>query len=350
MKRKLQVKTEQRKWDDYSPAEKRKIKFVLVTFAVFIVLWVISGFGNALLTVILFYVVYWFIRGKNDKSKRIQYFATASILLFLALPVSAMVGNTTQTNRPDDAQPNTVTSGEKKKESAIVPTTPVKTDPEPVPQTATADSPVLNEGELYRVTSIVDGDTIKVSMNGQTETIRFIGIDTPETKDPRKPVQCYGKEASSRMQHYAQSKNVRLEDDPSQGDRDKYGRLLRYVYTEDGKNIAYYMIKEGYAHEYTYNKPYKYQTEFQDAESYARENLLGLWSPNTCNGDTSQQVSGSTSTTPAPVPATTSSPSDSTVYYANCTEARAAGAAPLYQDQPGYRSAMDRDGDGVACE
>ena len=115
------------------------------------------------------------------------------------------------------------------------------------------------------------------------------------------------------------------------------------------------MIKEGYAHEYTYNKPYKYQAEFKQAESYARENLLGLWSPDTCNGDTSQQASGGTSSAPTVAPTsmatpTATPPSDSTVYYANCTAAMAAGAAPLHQGQPGYRSAMDRDGDGVACE
>lgn len=349
MKRIKLVKTEQRKWEDYSPDDKRRAKFILGTFAALILLSIINGFGKALLVTILFYTVYWFIRGKKDKSKRVPYFLTASVLLFLSFPVSASIGNITPTSKPGETQPKTASTEEKENKLAVVPTAPVDPEPEPTPKTVAADGPVLSEGELYRVTSIVDGDTIKVSMNGQTETIRFIGVDTPETKDPRKPVQCYGKEASSRMQHYAQSKSVRLEDDPSQGDRDKYGRLLRYVYTEDGKNIAYYMIKEGYAHEYTYSKPYKYQAEFRQAESYARENLLGLWSPDTCNGDTSQQVSGGTSSTPTPVPATTP-PSDSAVYYANCTEAKAAGAAPLYQGQPGYRSAMDRDGDGVACE
>jgi len=353
MKKMKHVKAEQRKWEDYSSDEKRRAKFVLVTLTAFIFLSIISGFTKAFLVAILFCAVYWFIRGKKDRSKRVPYFATAGALLFLSIPVSASIGNTTPANKVEETKSKAASTEEYK--LAVVPTVPVKSEPEPTPKAANTDGPVLNEGELYRVTSIVDGDTIKVSMNGQTETIRFIGVDTPETKDPRKPVQCYGKEASSRMQHYAQSKNVRLEVDPSQGDRDKYGRLLRYVYTEDGMNIAYYMIKEGYAHEYTYNKSYKYQAEFRQAESYARENSLGLWSSSTCNGDTGQQASGSTGSTSAPAPTSTStppatSPSDSTVYYANCTAAKTAGAAPLYQGQPGYRPAMDRDGDGVACE
>ena len=149
---------------------------------------------------------------------------------------------------------------------------------------------IKREGELYKVISITDGDTIKVSINGKTETIRFIGMDTPETKDPRKPVQCFGKEASSKMQSFAQSKMVRLKSDNSQGDRDKYNRLLRYVYLEDGRNIAYEMIRGGYAHEYTYNTPYEYQVQFKAAEKYVMNQGDGLWSKNTCNGDTDQQL------------------------------------------------------------
>ncbi len=136
------------------------------------------------------------------------------------------------------------------------------------------------------VTHVVDGDTIDVDMNGKTERIRLIGIDTPETVDPRKPVQCFGKEASDETKKMLSGKQIRLESDPTQDDRDKYGRLLRYVFLQDGTNYNQWLIDQGYAHEYTYHIPYKYQAEFKAAERAARDSNLGLWSPKTCGGIT----------------------------------------------------------------
>lgn len=155
---------------------------------------------------------------------------------------------------------------------------------------------------LYTVSSVVDGDTIKVSINGEIETLRLIGIDTPETVDPRKVVQCFGKEASSKAKELLTGKKVYLEADPTQGERDKYGRLLMYVFLEDNRSYNKLMIEEGYAHEYTYNIPYKYQTEFKAAEKMAREDKKGLWNENTCNGDTTQAAEKTTTTA---APATT---------------------------------------------
>jgi len=142
--------------------------------------------------------------------------------------------------------------------------------------------------DLYEVVSVVDGDTIKVQMGSEVETLRLIGIDTPETKDPRKPVQCYGIEASNKAKEILEGKWVSLELDPTQGERGRYGRLLTYVFLEDGTFYNQLMIGEGYAHEYTYNRPYKYQSQFKQAESFARENEKGLWSPDTCAGFTNQ--------------------------------------------------------------
>lgn len=157
----------------------------------------------------------------------------------------------------------------------------------------------------YLVTQVVDGDTIKILMNNQTETIRLIGIDTPETVDPRKPVQCFGQEASDRAKDILLGQKVILEADVTQGERDKYGRLLRYVFLEDGRLFNKLMISEGYAHEYTYNSnPYKYQLKFQEAERGARENQRGLWAESTCSGDTNQ----TSETTPTPVPVPASAP------------------------------------------
>lgn len=139
-------------------------------------------------------------------------------------------------------------------------------------------------GVYYKVTKVTDGDTIHIDMNGADEKVRLIGINTPETVDPRTPVQCFGKEASTRMEELAGGKIVRLEYDDSQSLRDAYNRLLAYVYLEDGEMLNRKMVAEGYAYEYTYLTPYKYQKEFRQLQTLARTSGRGLWSPNTCNG------------------------------------------------------------------
>jgi len=151
--------------------------------------------------------------------------------------------------------------------------------------------------EYYSISSVVDGDTVKVNINGTIETLRLIGMDTPETVDPRKPVQCFGKESSNKAKELLTGKKVRIEKDSSQGEFDKYNRRLAYIYREDGLFLNKYMIEQGYAHEYTYNTPYKYQTEFKEAQKLAQENLRGLWSPDTCNGDTTSVTTNTAPTT-----------------------------------------------------
>jgi len=153
--------------------------------------------------------------------------------------------------------------------------------------------------KYYTVSRVVDGDTIDVSIEGKIERLRLIGVDTPETVDPRKPVECFGTEASNKAKSVLTGKKVSLESDNTQGERDKYDRLLRYLFLEDGTNFNLLMVKEGYAHEYTYDLPYKYQTEFKNAQKLAEANKVGLWSPNTCNGNTT------TSSSPSPSPAST---------------------------------------------
>ncbi len=136
----------------------------------------------------------------------------------------------------------------------------------------------------YSVVKVVDGDTINVSLDNKTEKVRLLGINTPEVVDPRVPVQCFGKEASDFAKSILAGKKVRLEPDPTQGDVDSYGRLLRYVYLEDDTFVNKLMIEKGYAFEYTYKLPYKYRDEFRAAQKTASEQNLGLWSPSTCNG------------------------------------------------------------------
>lgn len=137
---------------------------------------------------------------------------------------------------------------------------------------------------FHQVTRVIDGDTIEVLIDGEIEVVRLIGIDTPELKHPVKAVECYAVEASRYMAKLVAGKYVRLEADPTQDDRDRYDRLLRYVFLEDGTFINKAMIAGGYAYQYTYSgKAYKYQTEFKKAEADSWRRREGVWSSE-CSG------------------------------------------------------------------
>ncbi len=134
------------------------------------------------------------------------------------------------------------------------------------PSTPTPISP-----EEVKVTRVIDGDTVELE-SGQH--VRYIGIDTPETVDPRKPVQCFGEEASKKNKELVEGKTVRLEKDVS--DKDQYGRLLRYVWVGESM-VNLELVKQGFAHSYTYPPDVKYQEKILKAEKEAREGKLGLW-------------------------------------------------------------------------
>lgn len=153
----------------------------------------------------------------------------------------------------------------------------------PLKSTTALLKPYFNKDDSSPiVTHIVDGDTVVVIVDGVSEKVRLIGVDTPETVDPRKPVQCFGREASAFTKLLLLNKSIRLERDISQGDRDKYGRLLRYVFLTDGTIINQKIIAEGYGHEYTYRTPYRYRDDFKNAERSARESQKGLWASGAC--------------------------------------------------------------------
>lgn len=136
------------------------------------------------------------------------------------------------------------------------------------------------EPGFYRVTQFYDGDTVAVDMDGKEEKIRMIGVDTPETKDPRKPVQCFGQAASDFTKQLIGNQNVRLEADPTNSNRDRYNRLLRYVYLPDKRLVNAEIIREGYGFAYT-SFPFTKLEEFRAMEAEAKAANRGLWS--TCN-------------------------------------------------------------------
>ncbi len=139
---------------------------------------------------------------------------------------------------------------------------------------------------LASVIRVIDGDTIVANIGGKLTRVRLIGIDSPEVVDPRKSVQCFGEEARNEAEMLLAGKNIFLEKDPSQGDYDKYGRLLAYVFTADGDNFNELMIENGYAYEYTYRLPYKYQSDFKASQREAERLQKGLWNPEVCPAKT----------------------------------------------------------------
>lgn len=148
--------------------------------------------------------------------------------------------------------------------------------------------------EAAVVTRIVDGDTIVVEVTnrsggpgagraevGEEYTVRLIGIDTPESVDPRSPVECFGTEASAATEALLAGADVRLVKDVSETDR--FGRLVRYVYLE-GEMANARLVVNGYASAYTYPPDVRHSSLFVQLEREARESDRGLWSPDTCNG------------------------------------------------------------------
>jgi micrococcal nuclease len=220
------------------------------------------------------------------------------------------------------------------------------------------------------VVRVVDGDTVEVQLDdGAVDRVRLIGIDTPEVFDPRKQVQCFGREASAHAHELLDGQAVALELDPSPGERDIYGRLLAYLWLPDQRNFGEVMIAEGYAHEYTYNLPYAYQDSFKAAQDAAIANQIGLWSPSTCGGDTTQPAD-SVAAAPVPVPrapATSlppppslSGPASYTGPYdpfgsdRDCGDFRTHAEAQAFFIAAGGpridRHRLDADHDGIACE
>jgi len=129
---------------------------------------------------------------------------------------------------------------------------------------------------LYQVVNVDDGDTITVIYSGKEERVRFIGIDTPETHHPKKPVQCFGLAAKDFTSKLIGQNKVRLEADPEDDNRDIYGRLLRYVYLPDGTHVNAEIVRQGYGFAYTHF-PFTKLEEMRALEREARAERRGLW-------------------------------------------------------------------------
>ena len=135
---------------------------------------------------------------------------------------------------------------------------------------------ITDSRESVLVSRVIDGDTIQVFLDGESQTIRYIGVDTPETRHPSIPVECYGPEASLFNEELVAGKHVLLEKDTT--DQDKYGRLLRYVWIEGVGLVNHILVEAGYARVSTYPPDVKYEHLLIAAESSAQADGIGLWS------------------------------------------------------------------------
>ncbi|MBU1323458.1 thermonuclease family protein [Patescibacteria group bacterium] len=202
-------------------------------------------------------------------------------------------------------------------------------------------NPLRITAKVYRV---VDGDTIKID-EGKV-TVRYIGIDTPETVHPSKPVECLGKEASDKNKQLVEGKEIILEKDISE--TDKYGRLLRYIWLGDVL-VNEQLVKEGYAKSSTYPPDVKHQTRFIQAEKEARESGKGLWG-DVCNtaSQNSQSITNTEMNKTAP-----SGNTSSGVYTCDCSKTCTQIATceeAYFQLNNCSCKTRDADDDGVPCE
>jgi len=126
------------------------------------------------------------------------------------------------------------------------------------------------------VVRVVDGDTIEVRLGGREETVRLIGVDTPETRHPGRPVQCFGPAAGAFHARLVEGERVRVE--PGVEERDRYGRLLGYVLRErDGLFVNAELVRRGYARARAYPPNDRYAAGLEALAEAARQAGRGLW-------------------------------------------------------------------------
>ncbi len=143
--------------------------------------------------------------------------------------------------------------------------------------TLPAQESIISTGTV-EVIRVIDGDTIEVSQGSESETIRLIGIDAPETRFSPQGAECYGAEAATYLKELLSEQSlVEFRFDNTQDATDDYGRYLGYL-NFNNRDLGLAMIESGHAQEFTFVKPYQQQELYQQAELLAREENRGIWS------------------------------------------------------------------------
>lgn len=312
------------------------MEFLFIFFA-FFSLFLIALLGVSFITLIYPPLTNWLLQKVDPKwevTRKMAFFSGFLCFFSLIISLGATAQFTPSTQQPKSApvKPEVVAKQQSK--------------PKPDPyQTGT-------------VTKVIDGDTIEVNLNGKIEKVRMILIDTPETVHPNQPVQPYGKEASEFTKKLLLNKEVKLEKDKE--DRDKYNRLLRYIYV-DNQSIQEQLLEKGLARVAVYPPNTKHEQKYQKIQDQAKSKKIGIWAINGYVkndgfhpvGNVSQEKKPQLKpTSPSPRP----KPQPRTPTYTggdkDCKDFSTQLAAQrFYESQgPGDPHGLDRDGDGIACE
>ncbi|WP_277376469.1 thermonuclease family protein [Paenibacillus polymyxa] len=346
-------------------------KIIGIIFAVIIAVAIIKYLG---LLIIAGGLGYWGYKRSQNAKRENQKSKLAIVLFSLAgIFFLAFIGNLTNVKQQEANKAPTVPA--KVEQTSAEPTTVKPEQTSNVVSTSVSKEETASEQPKHIPITLIagtDGDTFKATVQGKEEKIRLLLVDTPESVKQGTPVQPFAKEASAFTLKQLKQGNLSLELDVSE--RDKYGRLLGYVWVGDNM-LNEMLIEKGYARVAYINPPnVKYVDQFKEIQATAQKSGIGIWSiENYAQEDGFNQEAAQKVTTKAdslkndsnakeskPKVATPkdevvqsyseSRESSSNVYYKNCSAVRAAGADPIYEGEPGYSRKLDRDGDGVGCE
>lgn len=203
-----------------------------------------------------------------------------------------------------------------------------------------------------KVIEVIDGDTIKVMIDGKEETVRFLLVDTPETKHPQKGTQPFGPEAANFTSSMLKGKIIEMEKDITE--RDKYGRLLMYVYV-DGKSVQEELLRKGLARVAVYPPDVKYVDRYKQIQEEARKQGIGIWSIENYareDGFYPPQPKPQPKPEPKKESGTYSGKYDPNGPDRDCSDFSTQAEAQAFFEAagPGDPHRLDHDGDGVACE
>ncbi|MEK4439054.1 thermonuclease family protein [Paenibacillus sp. FSL K6-2862] len=336
-------------------------RIILYVVLAVLVIAVIIKFFYLLVAAVLGYWAYKQYR-KNKETGRRQTFTyvisafAGLFLIFFLVSFSSEPANSPEqvavVETKEELKTQTVTTSE----AAEVVATSKKSESA---DTTTKETQEQNNRLPATLVEVTDGDTLKVKVNGKEEKVRLLLIDTPETVHPEKEEQPFGKDASNFVKKQVAKGNISLELDVSE--RDKYGRLLAYVWIGD-KMLNEQLLEYGLARiAYIYPPNTKYVDQFEEIQKHARKEAKGIWSIENYVQDNGFVEPKPETTEPVVVTKTPrveekvevkvkEEPVVANVYYKNCDAVRAAGADPIYKGEPGYSRKLDRDGDGIGCE
>jgi len=213
---------------------------------------------------------------RSSRARQLPRFGWAVAALVLCGVVLAACGGPSDTSTPPTS--DGTAQGPASASPADASASPARQRPTP--------EPVVTGGVAAILARVVDGDTIHALVAGKDEKVRIIGLDSPEVAKPGTPVECYAREATREAKSLLPvGAHIRLQADPSQARRDRYGRLLAHVILPDGRLFAEIMIRRGFATYYVYDGvPPMYAARLSAAQERAMATQAGLWSPSTCDG------------------------------------------------------------------